>query len=243
MEIGSDKKAICLRSGTWIIDEPVTIPSNIKLKVELGVVLTKSGTGTLAINGEFEAPDDEIFKEFKSSGYDNYFRHLSGLPDGISYWEPGHPYTLNDRVLREGNNVYKCVEAGTSASSGGPTGNDPNADLVDGTVHWRFISDRTFWEKDHKYNPGERVLKKYNGCVYECISGGTSSEEGPTGNDPAVTITDGTVHWKFVEYLSPPIPTTADITFGKLIEKVYVTLVRCRQNWNKRKLPYFASSD
>jgi hypothetical protein len=34
-------------------------------------------------------------------------------------------------------NVYRCITAGVSAATGGPTGT--SADIVDGTVHWAFV--------------------------------------------------------------------------------------------------------
>jgi TP901-1 family phage major tail protein len=40
--------------------------------------------------------------------------------------------------VANGGNVYKCITAGTSASSGGPSGT--SADITDGTAHWKYIS-------------------------------------------------------------------------------------------------------
>ncbi len=42
-----------------------------------------------------------------------------------------------DVVTNDGGRCYICLTAGTSAGSGGPTGED--ADITDGTVHWRFL--------------------------------------------------------------------------------------------------------
>lgn len=55
--------------------------------------------------------------------------------DPISYdaWLPSTAYTLRMMAIN-GNNVYECTTAGTSASSGGPTGTDD--DITDGTAHW-----------------------------------------------------------------------------------------------------------
>lgn len=56
--------------------------------------------------------------------------------DGAA-WLPSTAYLVRDRVVN-GGSVYQCVVAGTSASSGGPsgTGSDP---IVDGTVQWSYL--------------------------------------------------------------------------------------------------------
>lgn len=41
-------------------------------------------------------------------------------------------------IRRNGVNVYRCIVAGTSASSGGPTGT--GLAIVDGTVTWQYVS-------------------------------------------------------------------------------------------------------
>ena len=37
-------------------------------------------------------------------------------------WQPNVGYAINQQVVNDGNHVYTCTQAGTSASSGGPTG-------------------------------------------------------------------------------------------------------------------------
>jgi uncharacterized phage protein gp47/JayE len=54
----------------------------------------------------------------------------------VDAWQASHAYVLQDRCANDGN-IYECITAGTSASSGGPTGED--LDITDGTVHWRFL--------------------------------------------------------------------------------------------------------
>jgi uncharacterized phage protein gp47/JayE len=54
----------------------------------------------------------------------------------VDAWQASHGYVLQDRCTNDGN-IYECITAGTSASSGGPTGED--LDITDGTVHWRFL--------------------------------------------------------------------------------------------------------
>lgn len=56
-------------------------------------------------------------------------------------WAVSSAYALNARVFVPGAStalfVYKCIQAGTSAASGGPTGTDPS--ITDGTVKWAFV--------------------------------------------------------------------------------------------------------
>jgi len=50
-------------------------------------------------------------------------------------WQASTTYALRSHVENVGN-IYECVTAGTSASSGGPTGTE--AEITDGTVEWCF---------------------------------------------------------------------------------------------------------
>jgi hypothetical protein len=50
-------------------------------------------------------------------------------------WAGGYDYSLGDRVYN-GAGIYLCVTAGTSASSGGPTGT--SSAVVDGSVTWQW---------------------------------------------------------------------------------------------------------
>jgi len=53
-------------------------------------------------------------------------------------WASSTAYAV-DIVRRNSGNVYKCIKAGTTASSGGPSGTGD--EIVDGTVTWKFILD------------------------------------------------------------------------------------------------------
>ena len=52
-------------------------------------------------------------------------------------WAASTAYVVN-QVVSNGGNVYKCTAAGTSASSGGPTGT--GSSIADGTVTWAYQS-------------------------------------------------------------------------------------------------------
>ena len=55
-------------------------------------------------------------------------------------WAPSTPYSVGDIARNDSpDNVYVCAIAGTSAGSGGPTGE--GTAIVDGTVTWRFAGD------------------------------------------------------------------------------------------------------
>jgi len=51
-------------------------------------------------------------------------------------WSASHAYVLADTVTNDTLKVYKCITAGTSAGSGGPTGT--GADITDGGAHWEY---------------------------------------------------------------------------------------------------------
>ena len=57
-------------------------------------------------------------------------------PSGIGTWAATTAYTVGE-IVENGDHVYWCVGAGTSAGSGGPTQTD--GDATDGTVTWRYL--------------------------------------------------------------------------------------------------------
>jgi hypothetical protein len=58
---------------------------------------------------------------------------LGTQPDNYEIWQPLMQYALR-KTVQNGANFYECITAGTSASSGGPTGTA--AEITDGTVTW-----------------------------------------------------------------------------------------------------------
>lgn len=58
----------------------------------------------------------------------------------VPAWAVLTAYAVGDRVTRLAR-VYHCITAGVSAAAGGPTGT--GADIVDGTVHWRYLGEGT----------------------------------------------------------------------------------------------------
>ena len=53
-------------------------------------------------------------------------------------WAASTSYSVGN-VRRNAGNVYKCIKAGTSDSSGGPTGD--GEEIVDNNVSWKFVSE------------------------------------------------------------------------------------------------------
>ncbi len=60
----------------------------------------------------------------------------------------GRPWTISTayivgNIVTNGDAIYQCTTAGTSAGSGGPTG--LGTGIVDGTAVWRFAMGKTIW--------------------------------------------------------------------------------------------------
>jgi len=64
--IGSNKATICLKRGVYTVITPITIPANIKIVALNGAAITKGGSGTITINGNFEAGNYGVFSGFNS---------------------------------------------------------------------------------------------------------------------------------------------------------------------------------
>ena len=59
-----------------------------------------------------------------------------GAPGTLAAWAGSAPYSTVGQMVQNGTGVYVLVAAGTSASSGGPTGT--GSDIQDGTAYWRY---------------------------------------------------------------------------------------------------------
>ena len=57
-------------------------------------------------------------------------------PAAIPTWAGGTAYAVGD-LIRNGTNLYRVTTAGTSATTGGPTGNGTS--IVDNAVTWTFV--------------------------------------------------------------------------------------------------------
>lgn len=55
-------------------------------------------------------------------------------------WAPSTVYAAGD-VVTDGTSLFVCQTAGTSSTSGGPTGTTQGSYLTDGTCEWRYIGE------------------------------------------------------------------------------------------------------
>lgn len=97
--------------------------------------MAAASNGSAAKNGVWEDA------AANANGLAGHFRikagatcHLQGLAS--QPWAASAPFSLNQQVNNNGL-VYKCVTAGTSASSGGPTGT--GAGITDGSCVWDYV--------------------------------------------------------------------------------------------------------
>ena len=106
-------------------------------------------------------------------------------------WAASTSYSLGN-VRRNAGNVYECIKAGTSDSSGGPTGDGD--EIVDNNVSWKFLNEGGIqWGN-------ATVASRTNSTVVACTTneafGGTSGEtkwrlgswSGTTGYPAATTF-------------------------------------------------------
>lgn len=93
---------------------------------------------TIAQAAQAWLPAPQTYIPRGSSADDGY--DISLNPGGNIYegppWVLSTAYILQQQVSN-GGNVYRCITAGTSASSGGPTTTSTN--ITDGTAHWAYM--------------------------------------------------------------------------------------------------------
>jgi hypothetical protein len=111
-------------------------------------------------------------------------------------WRRLTVYAVGSTISHVGNR-YVCRTAGTSASSGGPSGT--GSSIADGSVVWAYAVPAA-WLPSHTYSIGDVVATTdvTNGATYYyvCTTGGTSGNSGPpAGNSPY--IPDGSVVWAY----------------------------------------------
>lgn len=133
--------------------------------------------------------------------------------DGAVFWKVFTPtawgtstvYAPGDYVTN-GGNVYLCTVAGTSASSGGPTGTTISTDITDGTVTWRYLAVST-WEGSKTFAVGDIV--KPASTYYRATTGGITGKVTPTWT--ATTVSDGTITWTFQLTPQESLVTDSDL--------------------------------
>src|SRR3954471_18400551 len=88
----------------------------------------------LVENERLDLPDALAISDLRDAELQIYLRGIVDEVHGVP-WTALTVYKAGETV-RNGNNSYICFTAGTSASSGGPTGFSNN--ITDGTAHWTY---------------------------------------------------------------------------------------------------------
>jgi len=114
---GAAQDAVCALTGT--LRDAATSST---------VTITATGTATTVITSGSQASVTGTGELFTTDA--------AGTLVALTAWAISTAYALNDR-RSNGGNCYICTVAGTSAGSGGPTG-ETSAE-VDNTATWRFI--------------------------------------------------------------------------------------------------------
>lgn len=98
------------------------------------VVVRDADNGWLAIQAaHFAVPESNFESALISSGPFGWDDIILNAPSNYGAWAASTDYDLRTFVVN-GSNLYECTTAGTSASSGGPTGTA--SAITDGTVMW-----------------------------------------------------------------------------------------------------------
>lgn len=99
------------------------------------ILLRDAANGEAQITAAFFAVPPSTFDDaIKNTGHHTDYGYIIGEPeDPYGDWEASTAYALRSFSINN-KMLYECITAGTSASSGGPTGTD--AEITDGTVTW-----------------------------------------------------------------------------------------------------------
>lgn len=99
------------------------------------ILLQDAMEGEAALGAAFFAVPTQKFENAitYTGAYMNDGFILGQSSGDYAAWAASTDYVLRQNVLN-GGNIYECVTAGTSASSGGPTGT--SAEITDGTCVW-----------------------------------------------------------------------------------------------------------
>ncbi len=99
------------------------------------VLMRDAANGWAAIQAAyFAVPQSRYEDALKHTGHHINFGYIIGQEEAVTAeWQALTAYTLRAFVVNNANR-YELVTAGTSASSGGPTGTD--SEITDGTCVW-----------------------------------------------------------------------------------------------------------
>lgn len=120
-------------------EQGVTAMLSVRLAGDYGktpdaILMRDAKEGERALGSFIAVPQSSFDRALKWSGPSaNVGIILGCTTDIMSFWQANTDYRLRD-VVSNGANIYECTSAGTSASSGGPTGT--GTDITDGTCVW-----------------------------------------------------------------------------------------------------------
>ncbi|HEU4619193.1 MAG TPA: glycosyl hydrolase family 28-related protein [Gammaproteobacteria bacterium] len=143
------------------------------------------GAGFFLYTGSGAAPSNDCIVD--SIIYDHTYPVIPTFNKGV--WTASTAYVVGD-IVSNNDRFWICTTAGNSAASGGPT-NTPGVDgptayttdVVDGTVHWRFLIGNSFGV-NHDHDANNLVIRNLdcagpiNNGVQMWKSGGTSAPKG-----------------------------------------------------------------
>lgn len=91
-----------------------------------------------AIQSLIGSPPNYVARQYSTfDGYDSLRNPNGNLLEGLP-WQASKAYALGDLVANDSTlRVYRCVTAGTSAASGGPTGT--SGTITDNTAQWVYV--------------------------------------------------------------------------------------------------------
>lgn len=140
-------------------------------------------------------------------------------------WAPAIAVTIG-QLRSNGGLAYLCIQSGTTASSGGPTGTVAGVRIVDNTAIWVYYVGTV----------GDRVSN--GGNVYEITTAGVpaTSGGGPTGL--GVGITDGSIIWAYIGKQTAPVIFPATNSHNGSYTKAYSITGASAQYYTDRQHPF-----
>lgn len=121
-----DSAADASLDGVGAITGATRLPAT---KSAVTLTVTGDDATVLSIGRQARVPNGGIFETTAATTINQ-----------ANAWAATTSYSVGDYVRNDSpENIYVCIQAGTSAGSGGPTGE--GAAIVDNTVRWRFVGD------------------------------------------------------------------------------------------------------
>jgi hypothetical protein len=121
--------ATCATADSGTVLASATLPSDWLAAASAGV---KSLSGSWSDASADATGKPSHFRLYDSGGSTC---HLQGIACGP--WLPSTLYAVGDHVTNDSSKVFKVTTAGTSNTSGGPTGTGTG--ITDGTAVWAYV--------------------------------------------------------------------------------------------------------